>query len=119
MSIGRHFHFDGVDFERVVAHGGPGTIQFKRAVVAGADGGYNFLDLSIVPPGVEIGTHTHPANNEELYIVISGCGRMRLDAEEFDVGPGHVIINRPGGTHGLRNTGDSDLKLVVIEVPTR
>ena len=45
--------------------------------------------------------------------MITGRGRMQLDAQEFDVGPGHVIINRPGGSHALRNVGDSDLRLVV------
>jgi mannose-6-phosphate isomerase-like protein (cupin superfamily) len=42
---------------------------------------------------------------------------MYLDGEEFEVEPGHVIVNRPGGTHGLKNIGNSELKLVVVEVP--
>jgi mannose-6-phosphate isomerase-like protein (cupin superfamily) len=119
MNIGRHFDFESLEFERVIAHGGCAEIQFKRVVTAGAGGAYNFLDMSVVPPGSEIGKHTHSPDNEELYIVISGSGRMQLDTQEFDVGPGHVIINPPGGTHGLRNIGDTDLRLVVIEVSTR
>jgi mannose-6-phosphate isomerase-like protein (cupin superfamily) len=119
MSSGYHFDFESLQFERVTAHGGRAEIQFKRAVTAGAGGSYNFLDMSIIPPGSEIGTHTHSSGNEELYIVITGRGRMLLDDREFDVGPGHVIINRSGGTHGLRNTGDSDLRLVVIEIQTK
>jgi mannose-6-phosphate isomerase-like protein (cupin superfamily) len=119
MSTGLHVDFESVDFERVIAHGGCAEIQFKRVVDGDRGGAYNFLDLSVVPPGSEIGRHEHSADNEELYIVITGRGRMQLDAQEFEVGPGHVIINRPGGTHGLRNIGDTDLRLVVIEVPTR
>jgi quercetin dioxygenase-like cupin family protein len=41
---------------------------------------------------------------------------MCLEEKEFEVEPGHVIVNRPGGTHGLRNISDTDLKLVVFEV---
>jgi mannose-6-phosphate isomerase-like protein (cupin superfamily) len=119
MSTRRHFDFESLEFERVLAHGGCAEIQFKRVVTAGADGAYNFLDMSVIPPGSEIGSHTHSSDNEELYIVITGHGRMQLDRQEFDIGPGHVIINRPGGTHGLRNIGDTDLRLVVIEIPTR
>ena len=117
MSTGRHFTFESLDFSRVIAHGGAGEIQFKRVVTGGGERAYNFLDMSIVPPGSEIGRHTHSSDNEELYIVITGRGRMQLDTQEFDVGPGHVIINGAGGTHGLRNIGDTDLRLVVIEMP--
>ena len=42
---------------------------------------------------------------------------MYLEEDEFEVEPGHVIVNRPGGTHGLKNIGNTDLKIVVIEVP--
>jgi mannose-6-phosphate isomerase-like protein (cupin superfamily) len=119
MMAGQHFHFDSLAFDAVVAHGGAGTIGFKRVVTNGAGGAYRFLDLSIVPPGATIGVHTHEPDNEEIYVVIAGQGRMRLDDREFDVSAGHVIINGAGGTHGLSNTGDCDLKLMVIEIPTR
>jgi mannose-6-phosphate isomerase-like protein (cupin superfamily) len=44
---------------------------------------------------------------------------MTLDDREFEVGPGHVILNRPGGTHGLKNIGAEELRIVVIEVESR
>ena len=50
-------------------------------------------------------------------VPLEGKGMMYLDGEEFEVEPGHVIVNRPGGTHGLKNLGNSELKLVVVEVP--
>jgi len=119
MSSSRHFSFETLTFEPVAAHDGVGRIGFTRVVEEGAGGAYNFLDMSVVPPGSTIGEHTHADDNEELYIVIAGSGVMRLDGEEFPVGPGHVVINRPGGTHALRNTGAADLLLVVIEVRVR
>jgi len=44
---------------------------------------------------------------------------MHLDDRLFPVGPGDVIRNRPGGKHGLRNTGAEEIRLVVIQIPTR
>jgi len=76
----------------------------------------NFLDLTVVPPGADIGLHTHTDDNEETYIVVTGRGEMAVDGQRFAVGPGDVIVNRPGGTHGLWNTGDKPMQLVVIEI---
>jgi mannose-6-phosphate isomerase-like protein (cupin superfamily) len=109
------FHFGRCTFERVHAHGGEREIAFSR-VLARSRGPLRFIDLSVLPPGSDIGTHTHEMDNEELYIVVSGRGVMVLDGREIEVGPGHVILNRPGGTHGLRNIGDEELRIVVIEV---
>jgi mannose-6-phosphate isomerase-like protein (cupin superfamily) len=109
------YKFEGCVFERVRAHGGAREISFAR-VVARSRGSLRFIDLSVLGPGADIGSHTHGVDNEELYIVVAGRGLMTLDGDEFEVGPGHVILNRPGGTHGLRNIGDEELRIVVIEV---
>jgi mannose-6-phosphate isomerase-like protein (cupin superfamily) len=114
----RRYRFDGCTFERVHAHGGAREISFAR-VLSRSKGPLRFIDLSVLPPGSDIGCHTHEPDNEELYIVLSGKGVMTLDDREIEVGPGHVILNRPGGTHGLRNIGDEELRIVVIEVDAR
>jgi mannose-6-phosphate isomerase-like protein (cupin superfamily) len=119
MSAEQHFSFESLEFDEVVAHGGTTPIRFQRVTDRARGSSCNFIDFSIVPPGADIGLHTHTLDNEEIYVVISGRGLMRLDGREFEVGPGHVIVNRPGGTHALRNTGDIDLRLVVVEVPVR
>ena len=41
---------------------------------------------------------------------------MTVDDRSFGVGPGDVIVNRPGGTHGLVNDGAGPLRLVVVDV---
>lgn len=111
----RVYSFRTSSFERVRAHGGQLEISFAR-VLERARGPLRFIDLSVLGPGADIGAHTHRTDNEELYIVISGRGLMRLDDREFEVGPGAVILNRPGGTHGLKSIGESELRIVVIEV---
>jgi mannose-6-phosphate isomerase-like protein (cupin superfamily) len=81
--------------------------------------GISFIDYSLLPPGSDIGEHTHGTDNEELYVIISGRGRMYVDGETFEVGSGDCIMNRPGGTHALENVGDTELKMIVIETACR
>jgi len=117
MSTGRHFSFGSIRFEQVIAHGGSRPILSHRACEKSDGSAYNFLDFTIVPVGADIGVHTHQRDNQEIYVVMSGRGLMYLDGHEFEVETGHVVVNRPGGTHGLKNIGDTELKLVVIEIP--
>jgi mannose-6-phosphate isomerase-like protein (cupin superfamily) len=105
-----------LDLDEVNAHGGEGKILFNR--VLGADdfrGPWNFVDYAVLPPGASIGLHTHGAN-EELYLVLAGEGLMHVDGREFRVREGSLVLNRPGGTHGLSNDGEDSLKLLVVEV---
>lgn len=113
------FSFDSVSLQRVSAHGGREPILFCRVREGSARTAFNFVDLAIVPPGAEIGRHTHDVDNEETYIVVSGQGWMELDGEMFAIWPGYVIVNPPGGTHALFNPGPRELRLVVVELKTR
>lgn len=112
----RHFHFGGVNLAPTIAHNGVGEVLSRRVLEADATA-CNFIDLTVVPPGCSIGTHTHGRDTEEIYAVISGRGRMLVDGDQFEVGPGHVVLNRPEGTHGLTNIGDEPIELVVLEIP--
>ena len=113
----RHYSFSTAAFSRTKAHDGENCIDTFRAEEQPSSA-FNFIDLTRVPPGATIGEHTHGSDNEEVYIIIQGAGLAQIDGEEVQVSPGHVIVNRPGGTHGLRNTGNEDLCLVVIEADT-
>lgn len=119
MSIGQRFSFDSTGFHAEVAHGGDGTILTSR-VFRGEDASHcRFVDLSTVPAGSTIGTHTHERDNHELYVIVAGRGLMELDGEVFEVGPGDVVLNGPGETHGLRNISETELRLVVVEVEAK
>lgn len=110
------FSFGDQKLERVVAHDGRGEIAFSRVRGCISGSACNWLDLSILPPGTSIGLHTHDSDDEEIYVVISGRGRMTLGEESFTVMPGDVVINPPAGTHGLENTGNTELRLVVVDI---
>ena len=79
----------------------------------------HFVDLTRVPPGSDIGIHTHERDNQELYVIVAGRGLMHVDGKDLEVGPGDVVMNRRGGTHGLKNVSETELRLVVIEVGTK
>lgn len=114
----RHYRFGGSRFQRGRAHGGEREISFAR-VLERASGPLRFVDLAVLAPGADIGFHTHADDNEELYVVVEGRGLMSLDGDRFEVQPGDVILNRAGGSHGLKNIGGSELRIVVIEVDAR
>ena len=99
------------------AHGGKGMIRFARLVDrAGSVAGCNFIDLAELPPGTSIGRHTHAASEEEFYLILDGIGEMTRNGEVFQVEPGDLIRNPPGGTHALRNTGAQALRIFVFEL---
>ena len=109
-------HLDDLALEEVTAHEGEGRILFQRVFREDAfRGPWNFVDYAVLPPGTSIGLHGH-GGNEELYLVLEGRGTMRLDGETFPVRAGSVILNRPGGVHGLSNDGPDPMKIFVVEV---
>jgi glyoxylate utilization-related uncharacterized protein len=73
-----------------------------------------FLNYTLLPPGTSIGVHTH-GNDEEIYIVLEGEGQMTVEGSTYPVQAGSVILNRPYGSHGLENTGSSEMKVLVFE----
>jgi mannose-6-phosphate isomerase-like protein (cupin superfamily) len=105
-----------VPLDPVVAHGGKGSILFRRIFERGfLRSACNFADYAVIPPGCSIGTHRH-GDDEEIYVVLEGEGRMTLDGQDHRVGPGSIVLNRPGGEHGLVNDGTGPLRIFVVEI---
>jgi quercetin dioxygenase-like cupin family protein len=109
------FSFDLAAFLDVHAHGAATTIRSARVLERDGGPGCRFVDLCEVPPGAEIAEHTHGPGDEEIYVIVEGNAAMTVDGVELVVGRGDVIVNRPGGTHSLRNVGTEPLLLVVVD----
>jgi len=74
------------------------------------------LAEATLPPGTATEEHYH-AKTEEIYFILEGRGRMRVDGEEREVGPGDAIAIPPGSRHKLWNLGENDLRLLCCCAP--
>jgi quercetin dioxygenase-like cupin family protein len=61
------------------------------------------------------GGHKH-AQQEELFVILSGEGKMKLDDEVITVGPLDAIRVSPQTVRGFE-AGDSDLEFLVVGAP--
>jgi mannose-6-phosphate isomerase-like protein (cupin superfamily) len=67
-------------------------------------------------PGQATEEHYH-AISEEIYYVLRGTGRMRIEGETRDVEPGDGIAIPPGKRHKFWNTGNGNLIFLCLCVP--
>jgi mannose-6-phosphate isomerase-like protein (cupin superfamily) len=99
----------------VISHDGEGYIKFVRPFTEDDfDTDINFIDYVEIPPRASIGLHEH-GDNEEIYFIVSGHGTMTVNEEQIAVSKGDLIVNRRGWTHGLANTSNEILKVLVWE----
>jgi mannose-6-phosphate isomerase-like protein (cupin superfamily) len=65
----------------------------------------------------DLKTIPHKLKTSEVYYIISGSGRMFINDESQDVGPGCAIDIPPGAKQYIENTGDTDLEFICIVDP--
>lgn len=97
----------------LACHGGEGPL-ICRTLLADGDSKMNirFMHHDILPPGSSIGDHPHE-DTEEVYYLLSGSGEMRLDGAARRMEAGDISVVSSGHSHGIRNTGDRDMELLV------
>jgi mannose-6-phosphate isomerase-like protein (cupin superfamily) len=80
--------------------------------------GSKFLSvgLSIIPPNSTSNPHVHQ-NEEEVFYVLSGRGKVMLENSWLEIEKGTTIYVKPGTLHQLVNTGDETLKVLWTESP--
>ena len=66
-------------------------------------------------PGATIGDHVN--DKDEIYYVLSGRGRLRLNDTEREVGAGDAILTRNGDRHALAQLGDEPLVIFIVYRP--
>ena len=61
--------------------------------------------------GAAIGYHLQAT--DEVYYIIGGSGKLTMNGNDFPVKPGDAILTRGGSSHGLVQTGDGDLTIII------
>lgn len=92
------------------SHKGGGT-TIGHNFFAKAEGLKLVFKKRILKPGSAIGYHLQ--KEDEIYYVISGTGEMQMNGETFSVKAGDAVLTRPGSSHGLKQTGDEDLTIII------
>ena len=99
--------------------GGPGAVHFIKIVNEHglADKGRLF-NIGTLKPGCAVGNHKH--NGEiEIYYILEGEGLYNDNGVEATVKAGDVTVCNDGESHGLLNTGATDLKMVALILFTK
>lgn len=63
--------------------------------------------------GCSIGLHQHD-NEEEIFYLIRGKGRVNDNGTEKEVAAGDAILTGGGATHAVENTGDEPLEMMAV-----
>jgi mannose-6-phosphate isomerase-like protein (cupin superfamily) len=69
------------------------------------------LTKRILHPGSAIGYHLQ--KEEEIYYILSGTGEMTMNGKTFPVKEGDAILTLPGNSHGLKQTGEAALVVMI------
>lgn len=62
--------------------------------------------------------HLHTAS-ENVYHVLDGRIRIRIDGVDHDAGPGDTVFIPPGVPHSATNIGEGDARLLEIYAPAK
>jgi len=109
MKVNNIFDVKGTEFPagrltRVLV--GPGAPEEANGFVLG--------HVTIYPGG-SVPLHSH--EQEEVYIILSGHGKMHIDDETADVKPGDYVYITSKANHLLENTSDEDMIMVFCYAP--
>ena len=72
------------------------------------------LALARVPPGASYCPYHAESAQWELYLVVSGRGKVRDAAGETEVGAGDAFLFKPGEAHQLSCAGEEDFVYYVV-----
>jgi mannose-6-phosphate isomerase-like protein (cupin superfamily) len=90
-------------------NGGGNTIGYS--FFAKADSLKMVFRKRVLHPGSAIGYHLQ--SEDEIYYIITGTGEMQMNGKTFPVKSGDAILTRRGSSHGLKQTGEGDLTILI------
>lgn len=94
--------------------GGKGVIRLHHMLEKGDFKGKCWLFAKgTMPPGTTIGLHPH-IEDEEIYYILKGKGRITDDDIIEEVGPGDAAVTGAGSKHALENIGEDELEFIGV-----
>lgn len=86
-----------------------------------------FLRETLGATGIEISWNSFPVGSgmpflhahrehEEIYLFTAGTGEFQVDGKIFPVNEGSVVRIAPAGARAYRNTGNTPLHFIVLQV---
>jgi mannose-6-phosphate isomerase-like protein (cupin superfamily) len=103
-----------VDLEDLAGEGPGGRVRKVRRALGARAFGFNYFTLGPNEDGRE---HDHAAKpQEEVYFVVKGSGRMRIDDEEIELRPGR-FVRVDAESRRLPISGDEGLEFVTFGAP--
>jgi quercetin dioxygenase-like cupin family protein len=77
---------------------------------------FEIIELRFGPDFEGVDPHTH-ADHADSFYVLAGEAEFQVGNEVFRAGPGSFVAAPPNITHGFRNAGPSELRLLNIHAP--
>ncbi|MBW4062069.1 cupin domain-containing protein [Candidatus Saccharibacteria bacterium] len=88
--------------------------EYYRRVVATSE--HLQVVIMSIPPGGEVGSETHPDNDQALYLV-AGSGTSVLDGDEQPFAAGDIVVVPAGTKHNFIASSDEPLKIITTYGP--
>lgn len=70
----------------------------------------------VIPPHCSSRPDVH-AEEEEMYFILKGKGRLVIDGGSCSVGPGDAVLISPDERHQIFTVGRTALEFVVVDAP--
>jgi mannose-6-phosphate isomerase-like protein (cupin superfamily) len=103
-----------VDLEDLAGEGPGGSVRKVRRALGARAFGFNYFTLGANEDGRE---HDHAdSQQEEVYFVVSGSGRMRIDDDEIELRPGR-FVRVDAESRRLPISGEGGLEFVTFGAP--
>ena len=84
----------------------PGQFRSQRLAITLVEGA----------PGSRQSLHAH-SDSEQVYVIVSGRGRMTVAGEDRELGAGTLVFIPPGAEHAIYNPGPEELVYVSARAP--
>lgn len=73
------------------------------------------ISLNTVPKGFKVPFNHKHKQNEEVYIILKGEGKMTIDGEAVEVKEGSVVKVAPEASRTIKNTSDNEFQFICVQ----